>query len=110
MRIHTSTILRLFLVAALYCTFTPRGLADLQPGELVIVAARGHRESEGLANYHARVRAVPIENICLVDGPPDELCQRERWQSSIRPQIRNWLNAKDPSQKIRCLVTVSGSP
>ena len=35
------------------------------PSEIVIVAARGSRESEGLARYYARVRGVPAKNLCL---------------------------------------------
>jgi uncharacterized protein (TIGR03790 family) len=85
-------------------------LAALQPEEIVIVAARGSRESEGLARYYARVRAVPTENICLVNLPANEVIPRETWQWGIRTEIRKWLVEHDPEQKIRCLLTVWGVP
>ena len=77
---------------------------------MVIVAAHGNRESEDLARYYARVRNIPVDNICLVDVPPGEVCPREQWQVSIRPEIHKWLAEKDPQQKIRCLVTLWGIP
>src|SRR3954454_19582050 len=90
--------------------FAAECAAELQPSEVAIVAARGNRDSEGLAGYYTRMRAVPAENICLVNVPAGELCQRDQWRSAIRPEIQKWLRDKDPQQKIRCLVTVWGVP
>jgi uncharacterized protein (TIGR03790 family) len=90
--------------------FGTHALAELQPTEIAIVAARGNRESEGLAAYYARARGVPSENICLVKVPSGEVCPRETWRSAIRPEINKWLVEKDPQQKIRCLVTMFGVP
>jgi uncharacterized protein (TIGR03790 family) len=94
---------------ALAC-FNPCCFGALTPEEIVIVGARGNRESEGLAKYYARVRSVPEKNICLVDMPGQELLPREMWQWGVRPEIRKWLVEHDPEQKIRCLVTVWGVP
>ena len=80
------------------------------PEEIVIVAARGSRESEGLARYYARVRGVPTKNLCLMDLPGDEVLPREAWEAGVRPEIRKWLTQNDPEQKIRCLLTVWGVP
>src|SRR4029079_13144053 len=84
--------------------------AELQPAEVAIVTARGNRESEDLARYYARVRGIPVENICLVDVPAAEVCPSEQWQASIRPEVHKWLVEKDPHEKIRCLVTLWGIP
>ncbi|HEX4413922.1 MAG TPA: TIGR03790 family protein [Lacipirellulaceae bacterium] len=105
MRIKFSLV---FLIA-LYCLPT-WCQAELQPAEVAIVTARGNRESEELARYYARVRNIPADNICLVDVPAGEVCPREQWQVSIRPEIHKWLVEKDPQQKIRCLVTLWGIP
>jgi uncharacterized protein (TIGR03790 family) len=85
-------------------------LADLQPGDVAIIAARGNAESDALAKYYARVRGVPAANICLVDVPQGEVCPRDTWRWGIRPEIQKWLVEHDPQQKIRCLVTVWGVP
>jgi uncharacterized protein (TIGR03790 family) len=86
------------------------GWAALTPEEIVIVAARGNRESEGLAKYYARVRQVPEKNICIVDLPGQEQIPRDMWQWGVRPEIHKWLAENDPGQKIRCLLTVWGVP
>lgn len=85
-------------------------VAQLRPEEIAIVAARGNRESEGLANYYSHVRGVPPKNICLVEMPGDEVCPRVAWRAGIKPAINKWLVANDSEQKIKCLVTVWGVP
>jgi uncharacterized protein (TIGR03790 family) len=103
-------IYRAILILVALACFNPCCFGALKPEEIVIVAARGNRESEGLAKYYARVRSVPEKNICLVDMPGQELLPREMWQWGVRPEIRKWLVENDPEQKIRCLVTVWGVP
>src|SRR3954470_5556203 len=102
--------LRIVLALLLTGIFAADCAAELRPFEVAIIAARGNRESEGLAGYYARMRGVPTENICLVNLPAGEVCPREQWRSAIRPEIQKWLRDKDPQQKIRCLVTVWGVP
>ena len=99
----------ILLLVALAC-FNPCCFGALKPEEIVIVGARGNRESEGLAKYYARVRSVPEKNICLVDMPAKELIPHEMWRWGVRPEINKWLVEHDPEQKIRCLVTVWGVP
>jgi uncharacterized protein (TIGR03790 family) len=95
----------IILFSAGACSF-----GALKPEEIVIVAARGNRESEGLAKYYARVRSVPEANVCLVDMSSNELLPHEMWQWGVRPEIRKWFTEHDPEQKIRCIVTVWGVP
>ncbi len=104
--LYRRVALSLFILLCLStCSF-----GALKPEEIVIIGARGNRESEGLAKYYARVRSVPEANICLVDMPGEELLPREMWQWGVRPEIRKWLTEHDPEQKIRCLLTVWGVP
>jgi uncharacterized protein (TIGR03790 family) len=85
-------------------------LAELQRSEIVIVAARGNSQSEGLAKYYARVRGIPAENICTIEVPREEVCPRQLWRWAVRPEINKWLTEHDPQQRIKCLVTVWGTP
>jgi uncharacterized protein (TIGR03790 family) len=101
---------RIALSLVVACSLASRSLAALQPSEIVIIAARGNRESEQLAKYYARVRGVPEKNLCLVDMPANELIPHDTWQWAVRPEIRKWLVENDPEQKIRCLLTVWGVP
>jgi uncharacterized protein (TIGR03790 family) len=88
-------------------------LADspaLEPSEIALVAARGNRESVGLAKYYCRQRGVPEAQIIEVDVTPEETLDREKWRWAVRPEIQKWLQENDPDQKVRCLVTTWGIP
>lgn len=101
---------RMILALAVALSLASSCLAELKPEEIAVVAARGSRESEGLAKYYCRVRGVPEENICLVDMPSNEVLPRDMWRWGVRPEIHKWLTEHDPEQKIRCLLTVWGVP
>lgn len=103
------TCLAIGLATAFAACAAP-AVAALQPNEIVIIAARGSRESEGLAKYYARVRGIPPANICLIDMPRGETCLRNTWTWAIRPEIHKWLVENDPQEKIKCLVTVWDVP
>ncbi len=85
-------------------------VAELRPEEVAVVAARGSKESQELARYYVEARGLPEGNICLVDMPRGEVCQRDQWTWAIRPEIRKWIDEHDPDHKLRCLVTVWDVP
>lgn len=89
----------------LLASLTSTAQAQLRPAEIAIIAVRGSRESERLAEYYAEQRKIPAENICLVVMPKGETLDREKWRWAVRPEIRKWLLDKDPQRQIRCLVT-----
>jgi uncharacterized protein (TIGR03790 family) len=84
--------------------------AELQPEEVAVIAAKGHRGSEDLARYYLKTRGVPTANLCLVDVPGDEVCPRDTWTWAVRPEISKWLEEHDPDKRLRCLVTMWGVP
>ena len=100
----------LFTLAMVAASLGIEARAELQPDEVAVVARRGDKNSEGLANYYCRQRGVPEKNICLIDAPGDEEVPAELWRWAIRPEIRKWLDENDPERKLRCLVTVFGVP
>jgi uncharacterized protein (TIGR03790 family) len=105
--------MRIVSVTAILLTsswFSSTCRADLLPAEVAIVAARGNRESEQLAEYYAKVRGIPADHICLVDLPVGEECSREEWTTKVRPAIRQWLAEHDADANLRCLVTTWGVP
>ena len=99
----------LAILAALMLT-PATGAFALEPSEIALVAARGNRESVGLAKYYCRQRGVPESQIIEVDVAPDETLDREQWRFAVRPEIQKWLKENDPDKKIRCLVTTWGIP
>ncbi len=84
--------------------------ADLKPSEIAIIAAKGSRGSERLAEYYAEKRGIPTENICKVVMPKGETLTHEKWRGVIRPEIRKWLLENDPQRNLRCLVTTWDVP
>jgi len=97
-------------VVALMQVLPARVQADLKPQEIAILAARGSRGSERLAEYYAKQRGIPTENICLVVMPKGETISHQKWRWAVRPEIRKWLQENDPQHNLRCLVTTWDVP
>jgi uncharacterized protein (TIGR03790 family) len=98
------------LLVAIVAAMSSRAFAKLLPEEVAIIAARGSKDSEGLAKYYAQQRGIPLENICTVDMPRGEVLDREKWRWAIRPEIYKWLVEHDPQEKLKCLVTTYDVP
>ena len=110
MRFLEFAMQRFLLALAFALALSRPSFGQLQPDEVLVIAARGNRDSESLAKYYIRVRGLPPENLCLVDVPKEEVCPREMWRWGIRPEIQKWILEHDPQQKLKCLVTVWGVP
>ncbi len=78
--------------------------AELQPGEVVVLANNSSNESKQHAGYYARQRGIPASQVCVVDMPKVETLDRAAWDSTVRPAIRDWLTQKQLVGKIRCIV------
>lgn len=103
--------LKLLIASCLLAIFhAGQAKASLKPQEIAIIAARGSRSSERLAEYYAQQRGVPLENICKVVMPREETITHEKWLWAIRPEIRKWLEENDPQRQLRCLVTTWDVP
>jgi uncharacterized protein (TIGR03790 family) len=100
------------LIAALFVAaiHSPALRAELLPEQVAVVAARGNRESQELAEYYLKARGIPATHLCLVDMPLGETCPRDQWTWAVRPEIRKWLDEHDPQRQLKCLVTVRGVP
>lgn len=110
MRFGNFEIRRFFLTLIFASGLSAQCLGQLRPEEVLVIAARGNPDSEALAKYYIRVRGLPVDNVCLVDLPKEEVCLRDTWRWGIRPEIQKWLREHDPQQKVKCLVTVWGVP
>jgi uncharacterized protein (TIGR03790 family) len=94
--------------AALLQTTTVQ--AALGPQEVAIIALRGSKQSQELAEYYAAARGIPRSHICLVDCSAGETLGRREWETKVRPAIRDWLAANKLEESVRCLVTVWDVP
>ena len=106
----TQRSLLVWLFVASVSAALPQSRAELLPAEVAVIAARGNRESENLANYYAKQRGIPAENVFLVDFPKDEVCARKAWTWAVRPEIQKLINEHPHGEQLRCLVTTWGVP
>jgi len=106
--IHRISLLLLF--AAAVVAEATYAWGELLPEEVAIIAARGSRDSEGLAKYYAQQRGIPLDNICAVDVPRGESLDRELWRSAVQPEIYQWIVEHDADAKLKCLVTMYDVP
>jgi len=82
----------------------------LRPEEVAIIAVRDSATSREVAAYYAKSRGIPPSRICWIDVVPGKDLERDYWESSVRPAIRNWLLQQKLETKIRCLATVWDVP
>ena len=85
-------------------------VAELQPNEVAIIAAKGNQKSVALATYYSKARSIPTSNILQLDLPTTVELTRAQWKKQVRPAIRRWLADKKRLRTIRCLVTTWGVP
>lgn len=97
-----------FSLSLLLC-FTYSADAELQPGEIAILAVKSSPQSQQLAQYYAQKRGVPTKNICVVDIPKGEVLKRSDW-AKVRTSIRRWIGTNRMQDSIRCFVTTWDVP
>lgn len=84
---------------------TADSAAALQPQEVGIIAMGESQDSRHVAEYYAKARGIPAENILLLEGKPSISITRDRWDKKVRPEIIALLEKNNLGDKIRCLVT-----
>ena len=84
--------------------------SELQPDEIAILAVADDRESEAIARVLRPETGYSSRKPDEIPMPARGDSATEKWQGSVRPAIREWLNQNDPEQKIRCLVTTWNVP
>ena len=85
-------------------------VASLAPREVAIVAMAESADSRRVAEYYARARGVPSENILFLEGKPVRELPRTEWETRVRPAIRRWLREPGREETIRCFVTTWDVP
>ena len=83
----------------------------LTADEVLLICNTRHSYSRQLADYYARARKVPAENLVSVAVDDDEACSRAVYDQAIRSPVRQTLAALLSAHKaIRCLVILPGLP
>lgn len=89
----------------------PAAHSPLTADGLLLLYNRDDPRSRELAEYYARVRSVPAEQILAVRARlGEEEIPREQFDADIREPVRRYLETFTGGAKIRCIVPFYGLP
>jgi uncharacterized protein (TIGR03790 family) len=78
------------------------------PNDVWIVANKNVPESQELADYYCKKRAVPKEHVIVLDLPTGEEMSRQMYDTRLADPLRKLL--KDQRDQVKVLLTVYGVP
>lgn len=84
--------------------------AELQPGQVVILANAKSPESVAVAAHYATQRTVPFSHIVRLDLPFRDTLTRQEYDDLVVAPLRRALQAGELSSTIRVIVTTYGVP
>ena len=80
----------------------------LEPSEVMLIANKNMPESLAVAEHYQQKRAVPKDNLMLLDLPKTEDISRDDYSRKIVGPVREAL--KERKHKIKCLLCIYGVP
>ncbi|MCK4602486.1 MAG: TIGR03790 family protein, partial [Phycisphaerae bacterium] len=86
------------------------GALALTPEEVLVVANANSAESVKLAEYYAKVRRIPAENIALIKTTVTYTIARDRYDSQIRDPLAKLIVERKLQENIRCICLMWGMP
>ena len=95
-------------LALLLILLMPLSLRALEPKEIIIIANKDMKESLDVAEYYAKQRGVPKENIIAFSLPTGENIDRTDYDKKLAEPLR--IALQDKKERIKCLLTVYGVP
>jgi uncharacterized protein (TIGR03790 family) len=82
----------------------------LEPHEILVIANKKAADSVKLAKYYMKKRNIPKTNLVELWVTDKEWCSRQEYEERAIYKVRKHVKKKDPSNQIRCLVTMYGVP
>lgn len=80
------------------------------PDSVLIVVNQPSALSRKIGEYYAERRRVPAANICSLQATTDEEISRDDFDNQISHPIRDYLRARNLTEKILYIVTTAGVP
>ncbi|GMU25082.1 MAG: hypothetical protein AMXMBFR13_51530 [Phycisphaerae bacterium] len=101
----------LLIAVALDAVLPPAQAQPLRADELLLIFNSADRDSRDLAEYYARLRAVPADRLCglKVNDRFEEISPSD-FEEAIRKPVRAYLEGHQLRDQVRCLVTFYGLP
>lgn len=97
-------------IVLFFAALTTVAFADLKASECVVVYNAGSVESERIAEYYAKARHVPTDQLLGILLPPTESIDQRTYATTVGPAVRDFLKSHDWGDRIRCLVTCYDMP
>jgi uncharacterized protein (TIGR03790 family) len=97
------TLMILLWISAMPCM-------ALEPCEIVVIANKKVADSVELAQFYIKKRNIPEANILKLTLSDGEECTREEYEQKVVQTVRKFLEEKNSTGRIRCLVTMYGLP
>ena len=82
----------------------------LEPYEIVVIANKKVDDSVTLAKFYVKKRNIPKVNILQLTLSDGEECAREEYEQTVVQTVRKFIEKKNSTGRIRCLVTLYGLP
>jgi uncharacterized protein (TIGR03790 family) len=98
----------LFLLCGMALSCAP--CRALTPAEVLVVANRRVPVSLSIAEYYARRRGIPREQVLAVPMPEAEEISRQEFDRYVAAPIEEWLLRHNAADRILAIVTTMGVP
>src|SRR5579872_3300991 len=97
------------LAAALLVSFfAARSAAQSPAGRVLIVVNDNSSLSRSIADYYARRRNIPAQNICHLKAPTVEEISRSEFDRQIARPLADFLRKSGLEESIYYIVTTAG--
>src|SRR5258706_6463780 len=88
----------------------PQIARALQPDEILLLVNKNVPESLGLAHFYVNARRLPDSRILSLPLPIGEEIAFANYETTVVPQVRQFLKDNNLDKKITCIVPIFGAP
>lgn len=101
-----------YFCLAVVCLFSAPmlGWTQLQPEQVVVIAAADSPDSRRVAEAYCEFRQIPTDRIVEMTFAPGVSITRGDWEDRLRSELAGRLTALDPEKKVTDVVLAYGTP
>ncbi|MBI3680663.1 MAG: TIGR03790 family protein [Acidobacteria bacterium] len=81
-----------------------------KPENVLVVANRPSAVSKSIAEYYARRRGIPANNVCYLETAVEERVSRQVYDQQIAASVARCLESRSLAERVLFLVTTLGVP
>ena len=96
--------------AAIALTLVSTSLFAHTPDRILVIANQNSSESQAIADYYVKKRAIPSSQLCLIDTTTSDTIDRESFEQQILRPVAEYLAENLLQDQILYVVTTQGVP